>query len=315
MRTLFVCSVGGHLAELHQLAPRLDGIENDRVWVTFDTAQSRSLLAGEKVIHVDYTGPRDLKSIVRHSRLARRMFTGEHEFSSVVSTGSGIALSFLPLARLRGAECHYIESATRSVGPSTTGRVLSRIPGMHLYTQYAAWATPPWRYGGSVLDTFLPGPRAPERAIRRAVVTLGTMEDYEFRPLIDRALAVLPADVQVLWQVGCTDVSDLPLEGHRQLPARALQQAIELADVVIAHAGCGSSLAALAAGKMPVLVPRRSERGENVDDHQSLIAAELSRRELALIRSVGELSLEDLRIAARSSVLSTAAPPTFALAH
>jgi hypothetical protein len=53
-----------------------------------------------------------------------------------VSTGSAIALSFLPVARLRGVPCHCIESAARSASPSQTGRLLRRVPGVRLYTQY-----------------------------------------------------------------------------------------------------------------------------------------------------------------------------------
>lgn len=303
MTTLLVTSVGGHLTQLHQLLPSLRGIDADRLWVTFDTPQSRSMLDGEDVIFVDYTGPRDVKNILRHTLTARRLFRGRHPYSTVVSTGSGIALAFLPLGRLRGASCHYIESFTRSSGPSATGRILSRVPGIAVYTQYPSWAKPPWTFAGSVFDSFLPNPPAKDdHDIRRVVVTLGTMEDYSFRRLIERANAVLSDSTEVLWQVGCTDVSDLPIVAHRQLPAHELQTAIATADVVIAHAGCGSSVAALEAGKKPVLIPRRKTHGENVDDHQALLAEELSKRDLAIVRSVEELTIEDLSLAARSSV-------------
>jgi UDP-N-acetylglucosamine--N-acetylmuramyl-(pentapeptide) pyrophosphoryl-undecaprenol N-acetylglucosamine transferase len=315
MTTLLVSSVGGHLADLHRLLPRIQGLDEERVWVTFDTAQSRSLLAKEKVLYVDHTGPRDVKNVLRHSLLASHLLRRRHPFTRVVSAGSGIALSFLPLARLRGAECHYIECSARSVGPSTTGRLLRRVPGISLYTQYPGWAQPPWVYSGSVLDTFAPGRSSPgESTIKRAVVTLGTMQDHSFRSLIERAHAILPPDAEVLWQVGCTDVSDLPIEAHEQLPARVLQQAIEAADVVIAHAGCRSSVSVLEAGKKPVLVARRAARGENVDDDQISIAAELAERDLAVMRPVEELTLADLLLAARSSVRTESEPPPFHLA-
>ncbi len=313
MSTLLVSSVGGHLADLYCLLPRLQGIDEDRVWVTFDTPQSRSLLAGEEVVYVDYTGPRDIKNVLRHTLVARRLFRGRHPFSTVVSAGSGVALSFLPIGRARGAACHYIECSARAMDPSVTGRLLSRVPGIHLYAQYEDWAKPPWTYAGSVLDTFVRGESVEDSTIRRAVVTLGTMEDYEFRSLVERALAVLPSDAEVLWQVGCTDVSDLPIHAHRQLPAGELQEAIEAADVVIAHAGCGSSVSALEAGKTPVLVPRRRSHGENVDDHQLLIADELDKRKLAVVRSVEDLTLDDLLLAARGRVLVDPHPAPFSL--
>jgi UDP-N-acetylglucosamine transferase subunit ALG13 len=292
----------------------LRGIDSDRQWVTFDTPQSRSLVGGEEVIYLDYTGPRDVKNILRHSLVAKRLLRGGHPFSTVVSTGSGIALSFLPMGRIRGASCHYIESFTRSAGPSVTGRLLSHVPGIAVYAQYPRWATPPWTYAGSVFDTFVAGVRArDDREMRRVVVTLGTMEDYSFRRLIERAVAVLPSDADVLWQVGCTDVSHLPIEAHRQLSARALQEAIEAADVVIAHAGCGSAVSALEAGKMPVLVPRSAADGENIDDHQLLLAEELSERGLAVVRSVEALTVEDLHLAARSCVHTESRPAPFHL--
>lgn len=302
MSTLFVSSVGGHLAELHRLATRFDGVDEERMWVTFDTPQSRSVLRGEDVVYVDYTASRDFKNVLRHARVAARMFRGRHSISTVVSTGSGIALSFLPIGHLRGASCHYIESATRSVEPSLTGRMLSHVPGIHLYTQYEAWARPPWKYAGSVFDSFVRGPLAGDGTIRRVVVTLGTMPNFEFRRLIERARAIIPDDAEVLWQVGCTDVSDLPIVAHALLPAQELRDAVEAADVVIAHAGCGSSLSALDVGKMPVLVPRLKDHRENIDDHQRVIADELSQRELAIVRTVEDLDIEDLRVAARSSV-------------
>lgn len=311
---MLVCSGGGHLSQLHALLPRLQGVGSERVWVTFDTPQSRSLLDGEETVYLDYAGPRDFKTLARHAISARRMFGRGHPYSTVVSTGSGLALSFLPIARMRGASCHYIESFTRTAGPSLTGRLLSRTPGVSVYSQYPQWAQVPWRYAGSVFDTFAPGhAHAGTCQIRRAVVTLGTMQDYSFRRLVDRVLELLPPDVEVLWQVGCTDVSDLQIAAHRQLPAQALQAAVEAADVVVAHAGCGSSLSALEAGKVPVLVPRRAEHDENIDDHQRLLADELARRGLAMAREVEELRFEDLRRAARRTVRASTAHAPFAL--
>jgi UDP-N-acetylglucosamine transferase subunit ALG13 len=312
--TLLVSSVGGHLTQLHRLLPRLEAIDAERRWVTFDSPQSRSLLAEEDAIFLDYAGPRDAKMLLRHSLVARRLFRGGHRYSTVISTGSGIALSFLPLARVCGASCHFIESFTRSDGPSLTGRILGRVPGISLYAQYHSWARGRWKYAGSVFDAFVPlaDPR-PSAEVRRVVVTLGTMEDYGFRRLLERLLAILPSGSEVLWQVGCTDVSGLALEAHRQLPAATLRRAMEDADVVVAHAGCGSSVSALEAGKTPVLVPRSAAHGENVDDHQRLLATELAERGLAVVSDVETLSLADLQVAARSRVSAEASVVPFRL--
>jgi UDP-N-acetylglucosamine--N-acetylmuramyl-(pentapeptide) pyrophosphoryl-undecaprenol N-acetylglucosamine transferase len=85
------------------------------------------------------------------------------------------------------------------------------------------------------------------------------------------------------------------------------------ADVVVAHAGIGSALAALEAGRCPVLVPRERAHREHVDDHQAQIAAALDARGLAIARSPAVLTREDLLRAAGRAVRSSARPPELAI--
>ena len=72
MTTLLVASTGGHLKQLHRLHRRLDGIEGPFRWATFDTPQSRSLLAGEDVDFVHFVGGRDPGNVLRNVPLVRR---------------------------------------------------------------------------------------------------------------------------------------------------------------------------------------------------------------------------------------------------
>jgi UDP-N-acetylglucosamine transferase subunit ALG13 len=65
-------------------------------------------------------------------------------------------------------------------------------------------------------------------------------------------------------------------------------------DVVITHAGIGSAVSALRAGKRPVLVPRRKHFKEHIDDHQACIAIELEQRTLAFRAEADELQWADL---------------------
>jgi UDP-N-acetylglucosamine--N-acetylmuramyl-(pentapeptide) pyrophosphoryl-undecaprenol N-acetylglucosamine transferase len=316
MSTLLVCSVGGHLTELHGLLARMPQLDGERLWVTFDTPQSRSLLRNETTLFVDRSGPRDLRTILANTRTARRLLGPGHPFTAVLSTGSGIALSFLPLAASRGVPCHYVESFTRSNGPSMTGRLLSGLPGVRLYAQHRSWIRGRWRYAGSMLDMFTPDPvpLSASSRISRVVVTLGTMEDYEFPRLVERVHALLPTDAEVLWQLGCTRVPGLAIESHASLPENVLRHAIAGADLVIAHAGSGSALTAMEVGQMPLLVPRRAVHGENVDDHQVELAAELTERGLAVVREVEELDRQALLEAAAGRVLRRPEPPLFHLA-
>jgi UDP-N-acetylglucosamine--N-acetylmuramyl-(pentapeptide) pyrophosphoryl-undecaprenol N-acetylglucosamine transferase len=299
MTTLLVASNGGHLAQLFSLAGRLDGLDPDRLWVSFDCEQARTLLRGERTVFVPYIKERDLPGVVRTVGLARRIMREAGEVGAVVSTGSAIALAFLPYAVARGIEAHYIESAARVQRPSMTGRVLQHLPGIRLYRQYPTAVNGAWRYGGSVFDGFRAS-AGRSGGVRRVVVTVGT--DKGFRRLVEAAAAILPRDVDVLWQTGHTPVDDLGIEARPFVPAGELDRAMRDADVVIAHAGCGSALAALKAGKYPVLVPRDPRHGEVVDTHQLEIARWLERRDLALWREPEALDLDAVERAAVRTV-------------
>jgi len=236
-----------------------------------------------------------------------------HGIDTVVSTGSAVALPFYAIARARRLRCHYIESAARSDGPSATARMISRLPGVMLYAQYPSWADGRWQYRGSVFDSFrrADGDGPAVRRLDKVVVTLGTFKDIAFTRLVRRLLDVLPPETEVLWQTGDTDVSGFGIEGHHAIPERRLSQAMREADVVIAHAGVGTALAALEVGKLPVLVPRRVAHGEHVDDHQTQIAGELARRGLAVSVEADELTMEHLLAAATSRVATLAQDPPF----
>jgi len=309
---LLVASTGGHLKQLHRLHRRLVGTDGPFRWATFDTPQSRSLLQGEAVDFVHFVGGRDPGNVLRNVPLAERILR-ENEIDTVVSTGSAMALPFFALGRARGLSCHYVESAARGDGPSKTARMISHIPGVYLYTQYPAWADRKWHYRGAVFDSFAPADRRADRPGRlsRVVVSLGTFKDYGFERLVRRMLAILPPEADVLWQTGDTDVRELGITGHHAIPERELTQAIREADVVVAHAGVGTALAALEVGKCPVLVPRRLSHGEHVDDHQTQIAAELGNRGLAVSAEADELTLEHLLAAAATSVTTLPTDPPF----
>jgi UDP-N-acetylglucosamine transferase subunit ALG13 len=312
MSTLFVATAGGHLAELVKLGPRLH-TDGDPVWVTFETEQSRTLLEGERVIYVRYTEPRDYLNVARNVAAAQRILS-EVRPSRVVSTGSGIALSFLPLARARGIEAHYIESAARPTGPSLTGRLLQRVPGVDLYTQFQAWAGDDWRFAGSVLDEYEPAEPAPlpDRPLR-LVLTLGTIK-FPFTRLVSRLTQVLSPDVEVLlWQVGGAPSMNGRFPVAFQVEPVVLRQALQEADVIVCHGGVGSVLDALDTGRCPIVVPRRHRFGEHVDDHQVALAHELESRGLAMARECDALSAGDIADAARRSVQAVRRAPEFEL--
>jgi UDP-N-acetylglucosamine--N-acetylmuramyl-(pentapeptide) pyrophosphoryl-undecaprenol N-acetylglucosamine transferase len=309
--TLLVASTGGHLAELHDLRPRL-GVR-ERRWVTFDSPQSRSLLDGEDVVFVPPATSRDLVGAVKDLIAAERMFRRER-YERVISTGASVALAFFLPATRAGVPCSYIESATRTEGPSLTGRLAARVPRTRLYTQYPAWADDTWQYGGSIFDAFEAEPVAEPRAVSKVVVTLGTHERYTFPRLLNHLVTLLPPEWDVLWQVGSTVVDKMPAGARKQVPITEMRQALAEADVVVSHAGVGSALAAMQAGKRALYVPRRKAFGEHVDDHQVAMARELEGRKLVVAREAPEVGLEDLAEAAAWRVRASPGVAPFRLA-
>jgi UDP-N-acetylglucosamine--N-acetylmuramyl-(pentapeptide) pyrophosphoryl-undecaprenol N-acetylglucosamine transferase len=332
MTTLFVATTGGHLTQLDSLASRISPSSpsgstghDDAVWVTHANEQSRSMLADRDVEFVPYVGVRNLPDVLRCIPYARQLMK-RRKLTRAVSTGSGIALGYLPYLAARGVECHYIESATRVSGPSLTGRVLQWVPGVHTYTQYQSWASRRWGYAGSVFDGYESAAVTRELdGVVRVVVTVGAATQYPFRRLFEHLAPLLTPEgalaqatgrlVEVLWQTGDTPVDDLPIRATPVLPAAELGVALSKADIVISHAGTGSALATLNAGRYPILATRDSAQGEQVDDHQHELAAELARRGLASHRDAQGITVDDMVATLGISVRRTASPPPFELRH
>jgi UDP-N-acetylglucosamine transferase subunit ALG13 len=313
---LYVCSLGGHLDELVRLAPRINQAGAGEEWVTFDSAQSRGKLAGRTAHFIPPIDPKDLGAALRAMPRAHRLL-GRQRYSRVVSTGAAVAVPFSLAARTRGIGMHYIESCARHRGPSLTGRILAGVPGVRLYTQHQGWAGSRWQFRGSVLDGYAPASPGAVRApgdLRRVLVTFGTQRGFSFRRAAQRLARLLPQvlapGAEVLWQTGWTYVADLGIEGVALVPPAELAAAAAESDLVIAHAGLGSALLALDAGRCPVLLPRRSHHGEHTDDHQTQLAADLDRRGLAVAREADRVTAGDLlRAAAMRAVPLTQPAP------
>jgi UDP-N-acetylglucosamine transferase subunit ALG13 len=325
MTTLFLATTGGHLAQLDGLSRRVPQDPDGAVWVTHANEQSTSLLADREVEYVPYIGVRSISGVLRSVPHAHRLLR-ERGITRAISTGSGIALGYLPYLAARGVECHYIESAARVTGPSISGTLLRRVPGVRTHTQYPHWADRGWHYGGSGFDLYRPSTETTRELgdTVRAVVTVGTAAEFPFRRLIEPLAALLGPDgelsrvtgrpVEVLWQTGCTPVDGLPIAARPFLPAAELNAALREADIVIGHAGTGSALAILDGGRFPLMAVRKAAFGEAGDDHQVELANELKRRGVArTIADPATLTVGDLLATLGTSVLKTDDPPPFLL--
>lgn len=304
MTAMLVATSGGHLTQLHLLRPRIVP-DSDVVWVTDATAQSSSLLAGERVVPLPNRAPRAYLGILRDYLTLCWAFRAT-KIDHVYSTGAQMALSAILAAKTFRVPFSYIESGTRVREISATGRVIERVPGVSRYVQYPFAANDRWRFAVSVFEGFRVVPVDPPHRVPRVVVTVGGNAHYGFERLVRHLHRVLPAEWPVLWQVGPSDVGDLGIETVVSLPAAQLREEIEDADLVIAHAGTGSILTALSLGKRPIVVPRRAAHGEHIDGHQDDLADYVAAAGLALVREADAITLDDLEENRRWRVLPAA---------
>lgn len=118
----------------------------------------------------------------------------------------------------------------------------------------------------------------------KAFVTLGLDRKPFTRllELVDEAVERNLLDRDSLVQRGHTPYSTENFRVVDFLPFTEMLQATKEADLVITHAGVGSALLCLNAGRIPLLMPREGKRGEHVDDHQIEFAEVMVRRSKAI---------------------------------
>lgn len=127
---------------------------------------------------------------------------------------------------------------------------------------------------------------------RRLLVTLGS-ERFPFDRLmgwIDAWLRRPPRPTRCLVQRG-TSVVPVRADSETYLPFDRLVEEIRRADVVVTHGGTGSIMLCRRLGRLPVVVPRRRDLGEAVDDHQVPFARRMAAlNEIVLAESEPELA-------------------------
>ena len=106
LEVMLVCSTGGHLLQLLALRPVWEE-PGERLWVTFDKSDARSLLAGERVRYAQWarpTGPRRSGAVGVASQgkpsPGIRARDDQERPRVVLTTGAGVAVPFAWLARL-----------------------------------------------------------------------------------------------------------------------------------------------------------------------------------------------------------------------
>lgn len=135
---LIVCSTGGHLLQMQELREAWEPFQ--RVWVTFDKSDSRSLLRDERVLHAFGPTNRNIPNLLRNLRLAFTVLRRERP-SAILTTGAGVAVPFAWIGKLLGIPTIYVESVTRIEGLSLSGRMIRPV-AQRMYAQWPELAEP-----------------------------------------------------------------------------------------------------------------------------------------------------------------------------
>jgi UDP-N-acetylglucosamine--N-acetylmuramyl-(pentapeptide) pyrophosphoryl-undecaprenol N-acetylglucosamine transferase len=205
----------------------------------------------------------------------------------VITSGAGNAVAFCAAARALGARLLFVETMARVGELSASGRVLARLAHRTLVQ---------WRETAAVVgDAVVCRPALLEDISATGgcpgdgtFVAFGTHHQPfpRLMSLVATAVAkgVLPRPVVV--QAGATQCPPAlrhEVEAHRWLSPDAMRTMLVESGVVVSHAGAGIAAAALRAGRRPILLARRGNLGEHVDDHQIQIARALESRGLAVV--------------------------------
>ena len=114
-----------------------------------------------------------------------------------------------------------------------------------------------------------------------------------FPRMLDAVCAIahtLPQPVIV--QYGHTPFNCQGCQAHDFLDMPTFEDHMAKAELVILHGGAGSVINAIRAGKVPVIVPRRAEFAEHINNHQVEFAQLLAKQgRVVLVENPGELQL------------------------
>lgn len=138
------------------------------------------------------------------------------------------------------------------------------------------------------------------------LVTVGTHEQ-PFDRLVRAADALAEAlDEAVVVQTAATRVLQGRAERIGIVAPSRLEALVDDARIVVTHAGPATIDLVLARGRVPIVVPRRPEHGEHVDDHQVRFVGHLAGRVHVLPDPAGLLAAVRCHGAVEAGLLASA---------
>lgn len=281
-------SPGGHLDLLLAVADVLGA--RPTVWLTEEGQRAETLGGDGRAVRglppFKRTPRRVLSNVRRAAQIVR-----EERPGLVICSGAGLVVPFCVFARLYGARVVFIETMARVRDPSASGRVLSRLAD----TVIVQWPEMARVYPQAVVCR--PAlcediARAPATEGHGTFVAVG-FHDAPFDRLlsaVDRALGAGVLERPAVAQAGPSTYAAQHFDTVPFLRPEEVGDAVSRARYVVCQAGAGIVSASLRAGRRPLVMARRADRNEHVDDHQVQILGKLA--EMGLIvpieRDIGE---------------------------
>ena len=293
-RGAIVVATGGHLEQALRRTAQLE-LQNQIKFFTPRNSQSESKLKDYKHYYVHNVGSRDIIGLFRAGAQLFQLLR-KRDFDYVLSTGAGVAIACAVVCKLRKIDFYYIESIARQNEPSMTGRILEKFKSVKLYSESKNFDSRRW----SKIESFFSDYEMSEElevvstpTSLKIFITVGTVHKFQFKRLVDLVESVLLTSDSVVWQVGNLESAIKSGQVHKEMTDAEFSKNIRSADVVISHAGVGSILNTLDAGRYPILIPRLSKHNEHIDDHQFEIASLVASFNLAQVVT-DKLTREDL---------------------
>ena len=127
-------------------------------------------------------------------------------------------------------------------------------------------------------------------------VTVGTHEQPFDRLVekMDKLVADGVIQEPVMIQTGYSTYEPKHCSFQKLLPYPEMERYIREARIIITHGGPASFISALQVGKIPIVVPRRSDLNEHVNDHQVEFSRAVAQRKNNILVAEDMDQLEEL---------------------
>lgn len=127
LRAMLVCSVGGHLTQMAEIARNLEDVE---YFYVINCRRELPPEVAERTVFITHA-ERNWKLLLNFLEGARLILRRRPDL--IISTGAGQIIPITLAAKLFRVPVLYVESMSRVVEPSLTGRVMYRLADRFFY--------------------------------------------------------------------------------------------------------------------------------------------------------------------------------------